>query len=81
MRNRRARLLVAALAGAAVGMGYPYLDVALKCRAPASEACVWGKAYFSLTLTVSIVVLGSLAAGLTYALLTWYGRRKDGGGQ
>lgn len=71
MLSRRAPLLIALLVGAVIGIGYPFLDVALACRAPDSEACVWGKAYFPLTLTISVVVLGGVAAGLVYAVLIW----------
>ena len=78
VRIIRARLMIAALAWAAVGVGYPYADIALKCRAPDSEACVWAKAYFSLTLTVSILVLGVLAGAVVYALLAWREKRNRG---
>jgi hypothetical protein len=76
--NRIASLLLALCAGAAIGVGYPYVEIALACREPASEACVWGKAYFSLTLTVSLVLLGPVAAGVVYALLAWLRRRREG---
>jgi hypothetical protein len=78
MVSRRASLVIALLTGAVVGIGYPYLDVALACRVPDSEACVWGKAYFPLTLTVSVVMLGGVAAGLVYAVLMWHRNRKGG---
>ena len=55
MRSRRSALLAALFGGLVVGIGYPFVDLALACRAPMSEACVWGKAYFSLALTVSVV--------------------------
>lgn len=58
MLSPGASLLVAVCLGLIAGIGYPYLDIALACREAASEACVWGKAYFSLTLTVSIVLIG-----------------------
>jgi hypothetical protein len=74
--DRLALLVLALCAGVAVGVGYPYVEVALACREPASEACVWGKAYFSLTLTVSLVFLGPVAAGVVYALLAWLRRRR-----
>jgi xanthosine utilization system XapX-like protein len=77
--DRLAPLLLALGAGVAVGIGYPYVEIALACREPSSEACVWGKAYFSLTLTVSLVLLGPIAAGVVYALLAWRRRwRHDG---
>lgn len=78
MRGRRAPLLIALLTGAVIGIGYPYVDLALACRVPDSEACVWGKAYFPLTLTISVVMLGGIATGLVYAALMWRRKRKGG---
>ena len=64
MLSKRSSLLLAFLGGLAVGVGYPYVDIAIKCRVPISEACVWGKAFFSLTLTVSVVLVGGITAEL-----------------
>lgn len=69
-------LLVSVAAGLAAGIGYPYVEIALACREPASEACVWGNAYFSLTLTVSLVFVGPIVAGVAYALLARLRRRR-----
>jgi hypothetical protein len=44
-----------------------------------SEACVWGKAYFSLTLTVSVVLLGGVVAGVVYVVLRWRRDRQSRG--
>lgn len=46
-RRRWWLLLMGALA---VGIAEPYLEIAWKCRAgfEASEACVWGRSFFSL---------------------------------
>ena len=77
MLGRRASLLIALAGGLAVGVGYPYADIALACRAPMSEACVWGKAYFSLTMTVSVVLLGGITTGVLYAVLMWRRRRRS----
>jgi hypothetical protein len=71
-----ASLLIALAAGVAVGVAYPYIEIALACRAPASEACVWGKAYFSLTLTVSLVFVGPVVVVVAYALLARLRRRR-----
>ena len=71
MLSRRSSLLTALVVGLVVGISYPFIDIGLACRAPRSEACVWAKAYFSLTLSVSVVFLGGLVAGLLYALLLW----------
>lgn len=71
MLRRRTALVVALFIGLVVGAGYPYLDLTWACRISDSEACVWGKAYFRLTLGVSMVLLGGIAAGLAYAALRW----------
>ena len=78
MFSRRGALLIALFIGLVVGVSYPYLDIAAACRIPESEACVWGKAYFPLTLGASLVFLGGPTAGLLYAALAW--RRKHKGG-
>ena len=76
MTSRLVLAAIALCAGAAVGVAYPYIELALACREPASEACVWGKAYFPLTLTVSLVFLGPISAALVYAALAWLRRRR-----
>lgn len=76
MMSRRGALFISLLIGAVVGIAYPYLDLALACRVADSEACVWGKAYFPLTLTISVVMLGGIATGLVYAALMWGRKRK-----
>jgi hypothetical protein len=74
MHVHRIPFLTAIFAGLLVGVGYPFVDLALACRAPISEACVWGKAYLPLTLGVSVVVLGGVVTGLFYAVLLWWRR-------
>jgi hypothetical protein len=76
MLSRRFPFLTALTVGLMVGAGYPIVDVALACRVPISEACVWGKAYFPLTLGVSLVVLGGVVTGVLYAVLIWRQRRQ-----
>jgi hypothetical protein len=75
MLSRRSSLLVSLCIGLAMAIAYPYVDLAFACRVPASEACVWGKAYFRLTMGVSIVVIGGLVSALVYGLLMWHRRR------
>jgi membrane associated rhomboid family serine protease len=77
MLSDRYPFLTALSVGLLVGVAYPFVDVALSCRAPSSEACVWGKAYLPLTLGVSVVVLGGVVTGLVYAVLTWRRRRQS----
>lgn len=79
MLSRSSALLVALSAGLVAGIAYPYVDIAIACRAPMSEACVWGKAYFSLTLTVSVVLLGGMVAGVVYVVLGWRRDRQSRG--
>ena len=71
------RPLIPLLLGALVGIAYPLIDLAVACRLPSSEACVWGKSYLPLTIALSLVLLGGATAALTYALLRW--RRNRGG--
>jgi MFS family permease len=77
MPGRRFPFLTALSVGLATGAAYPLVDVALACRAPISEACVWGKAYLPLTLGVSMVVLGGIVTGLLYGMLSWRRRRQS----
>jgi hypothetical protein len=78
MPRRRTAVLVALVSGLVVGLSYPYVDLAVACRISDSEACVWGKAYFPLTLGLSLFLLGGTTAGVVYAALSW--RRKNKGG-
>jgi hypothetical protein len=75
--SRRAALLISLSIGLAAGLAYPYVDIAIACRMPESEACVWGKAYFPLTLGLSLVLLGGAGSGLLYACLMWRGKHRD----
>jgi hypothetical protein len=76
MLRRRSSLLVAIGVGLATAVAYPYVDLALACRVPASEACVWGKAYFRLTMALSVVVLGGAVSAVVYGFLMWRRRRR-----
>ena len=77
MLSRRFSFLAALCVGLIAGVGYPFVDVALACRVPISEVCVWGKAYLPLTLSVSVVILGGSVTGLLYAVLIWWRRRQS----
>jgi len=76
MLSHRFPFLTAFCVGLAVGVGYPLVDLGLACLVPTSEACVWGKAYFPLTLGISVVILGGVVTGLLYAVLIWRHRRQ-----
>ena len=68
--SSRARAVVALAVGAVAGVAWPLLDVAMSCRVPASEACVWGKAYLPLTLGISIPVVGAVVAWVAHRVLS-----------
>ena len=74
-RQERGPRAIPLLVGTAVGVAYPLVDLALSCRVPDSEACVWGKAYLPLTLAVSLVLLGGISALVTYALVRRRGNK------
>lgn len=78
MLSSRASLLIAICLGLLAGLGYPYVDLALACREAVSEACVWGKAYFPLTLGLSLVLIGGGVAGIVYAALAYWRRTTRG---
>ena len=56
-RPRRVGLAVA------IGLVIALAELALDCRAPASEGCVWGKAYLPLSLGIGLFVVAPLAYG------------------
>jgi len=65
----------AIIIGVVVGAAYPFVDVALSCRVPESEACVWGRAYLPLSLAISIPIIGGVVAVVAYALWAWRNTR------
>ena len=71
MLSRSTSFVIALSTGLAAGLGSPYIELALACRVPASEACVWGKAFFPLTRWVSLILIGGVGTGLVYAVLRW----------
>lgn len=75
MTARTKALISAIIIGVVAGAAYPLVDVALSCRVPESEACVWGKAYLPLTLGISIPVIGGVVAAAAYALWAWRSTR------
>ena len=72
MRDWRVRLAVAAL----IGVSVPLAELALACRVPVSEACVWGKALLPVSLGVGLVVVGPIAFAILSALAS-RGRTDD----
>ena len=75
-RMRRSAFITAVIVGLLAALGYPFVDLAIACRAPTSEACVWGKAYLPLTLAISVVIVGGTVTALAYTGLVWRRRRQ-----
>ena len=65
----RARVFVALGVGLIAGIGYPLVDLAVACRAPDSESCVWGKAYLPFTFVLSVPIVGAVVAWIVHAVL------------
>jgi hypothetical protein len=63
----------AALAGA-IALAIPVVELAIKCRRPESEACVWGKAYLSLSLGLWLVIGGPIVFGALTAIAALWRR-------
>ena len=59
-RGRRVALIVAL--SIAIGLAYPLLELALKCRRPDSEACVWARAYWHLSIWIEPPIVAVIAA-------------------
>ena len=60
--TRRGSAIVALIVGLSFGAACPFIQVAFECREAASEACVWGKALLPVSVAVSTVFIGSIAA-------------------
>ena len=74
MSSRRTSAIIALVVGPIAGAAYPFVQLALDCRAPQSEACVWGKSLLPFTLAISVPLLGAVVSIAVFVLLEW--RRK-----
>ena len=50
----RTRLAIIAAVSLVIGIAWPYVELAFKCRSPDSEACVWAKSFWSLSIWVEL---------------------------
>ena len=76
MRTRH--LVIAAGVGVLAGIGIPLASLWRACRLPESEACVWGRAYLTLSLGIGAII-GIVVAIVAYALLGMWARRRRSG--
>lgn len=67
--SRRANALVSLVAGFAIGIGLPFLQVWLACGAPESEACVWGRSLLPVTVSISAALFGAIIALAIFGVL------------
>ena len=72
---------MSSIVGLIAGVAYPFVDILVRCHAPTSEACVWGKAYFMLTVAVSVPLIGAVAAAVAYTCIGWFTRRDTSEGE
>jgi len=75
-RGRR----VALIAGLSIatGIAYPFLELALQCRRPESEACVWARAYWHLSIWIEPPIVAVIAAIMLAAAIAVVGRASRG---
>ena len=69
MATRRRSATIALILGPVIGAVCPVIQLAVECRTPVSEACVWGKALLPVSLAVSTVMIGAIAALVLFAVL------------
>ncbi len=71
----RSRLVTALIVGAVIA-GMPYIELWLKCHQPESEACVWGRSYLPLSVTIG-VMLALVAVVIVYFVLGVFSFRAE----
>jgi fructose-specific phosphotransferase system IIC component len=77
MPKWRTSAIVALILGPAIGAACPFIQVAFECRAPESEACVWGKALLPVSVTISAVLVGAVVAAALFLGLEWRRRARE----
>jgi hypothetical protein len=77
MRASRSSLARVAVA-LAIGVAYPYLELAWKCRNgyASSEACVWGRALLPLDRWLEPFIVAPVAFVILWALARFLGALK-----
>jgi hypothetical protein len=72
LRSRAIRVLIALAVSVVATLVVPLGNLWLKCLQPASEACVWSRAYLPLSLGFTAFTLGLPGFILTLFLLRRY---------
>ncbi|HET9495748.1 MAG TPA: RDD family protein [Chloroflexia bacterium] len=72
MTLQRRHLPLALLLGALLGIGLTLTQWRLSCRVPASEACVWGRAYLPISLVLGAAA-GLVVAGVAFVVIRLIG--------
>jgi hypothetical protein len=69
--SSRSKFVARLVAAAIIGVSYPYVELAWKCRANSanSEACIWGRAYMPLSRWAEPLIIIPIA----FLLLTVVG--------
>ena len=80
MWTTRTSAIVALITGPLIGAAVPFVQLAFECRAPHSEACVWGKSLLPLGVVISGVVVGGILAVALFFLLEWRRRARENHG-
>jgi hypothetical protein len=76
LRTRRGAALFSVAVFLFLALGVPFIDVAYKClRQPTSEACVWGKSLWAITVAIGAVV-GAVIGGGAYLMALGFQRRR-----
>jgi hypothetical protein len=72
------RPVVVLVIAALFAIAYPYLELAWKCRPSEvhSEACVWGRSYFSLSRWVEPLIIAPIAWAIMTVASRLFARRK-----
>lgn len=72
LHSRAVRVVVALAVSAVAAVVVPFGNLWLKCQQPASEACVWSRAYLPLSLGFTGIIIGVPVFILTVVLLRRY---------
>jgi hypothetical protein len=70
----RGRVAIRALIALLVGAAFSFAKLQYHCRMPASETCVWSRAYYPVTLPIETIVFGAFCFA---EMMIIAGRRRE----